>query len=63
MDFEVVSGATQFKLRMPEAIWHFLGSLHCEGSKVQSAIRLRPINAAIRLNPQSAFPSMRNCFR
>eukprot|EP00969_Alexandrium_andersonii_P093650 4137085-Alexandrium_andersonii.AAC.1 len=31
-----------------------LASLHRTGPKVQSAIRARPDNAAIRLNPQSA---------
>eukprot|EP00969_Alexandrium_andersonii_P370154 15476660-Alexandrium_andersonii.AAC.1 len=30
-----------------------LGSLHREVSKVQSAIRPRPANAAMRLNPQT----------
>eukprot|EP00969_Alexandrium_andersonii_P218214 9638231-Alexandrium_andersonii.AAC.1 len=36
----------------------FLGSLRRKGSKVQSAIRPRPISSAIRLNPQSVMRKM-----
>eukprot|EP00969_Alexandrium_andersonii_P356870 15447509-Alexandrium_andersonii.AAC.1 len=40
-----------------------LGSLQGWAPKVQSAIRSRPVSAAICLNPRSAFPDMRNCFK
>ena len=38
---------------------HILGCLSCRGSKVQSAIRGRPVRTAIRINPQSADAQLR----